>query len=182
MNAVLIITPFLILFIVSNLRSSLGSGTDEIMPAVDAWFMFFIFFVGILAAAALVIPGISGSFIFLLFGIYPLITNTISSVRILLGDITNAGLWLDICKVLGPLAVGIIIGGLCTARLIGKLLRDYYKITYSIILGLLLGSVYTLFNDPIIYKSGVSLPVMILGAEMIFIGAVISFVLGKKRF
>jgi putative membrane protein len=117
-----------------------------------------------------------------LFGVYPLITEKLSSVRVLLGDITNTALWADICKVLAPLAVGIIIGGLCAARLIEKLLNNYYRITYSIILGLLLGSVYTLFNDPVVFYSGVSLPLAILGAEMLFFGAAISFTLGKKRF
>jgi putative membrane protein len=178
----LILVPVLILIIVSVLKNSSASDADGIMPDVDVLFMFFLFFVGILAAAALVIPGISGSFIFLLFGVYPLITSTLSSVRVLPGDIANARLWLDVIKVLGPLATGIIIGGLCAARLIVKLLDNYYKITYSIILGLLAGSVYTLLNDPIVFYSGASLPVVILGAQMLFIGAVISFVLGKKRF
>ena len=181
---ILILLPIILLVLISNLKGMADSVTDpaEVIKNIDVLFMVFIFFVGMMAAAALVIPGISGSFVMLLCGIYPLFTYTLSSVRILLADIANIELWLNICKVLGPLGIGIIIGGLSMARLIEKLLNNYTKIIYSVILGLLLGSVYALFNDPIVYQSGISLPIIILGAETLFFGAVISYNLGKRRF
>lgn len=179
----LIVIPILILVAISHLKGLVGSGADpaETIKNIDVFYMIFIFFTGMLAAAALVIPGISGSFVMLLLGVYPLVSHTLSSVRILLSDITNVGIWLNIFKVAGPLAIGIIVGGLSMARLIEKLLNNYHKTVYLIIMGLLLGSFYALFNDPIIFRSGISVPVIILGAETLFIGAVISYNLGKKR-
>jgi len=182
-EAALIIIPVILLFVISNIKNSLGGGADaaEAAKNIDGVYMLFIFFAGMLAAAALIIPGISGSFVLLLLGVYPLFTDSLASVRLLLADITNAGLFLSILKVLGPLAVGIIIGGLSMARLIGKLLKDYHKTVYLIILGLVLGSVYALFNDPIIYQSGISPQIALTGVPTISAGAVISYILGKKR-
>jgi len=186
---ILILAPVLILVIITHLKSmigSVGSGsvTDpaEIIQNINLLFMIYIFFVGIIGAAALIIPGISGSFVLLLFGIYPLATHSISSIRILLTDITNIQLLLNICKVLAPLAIGILIGVFTMAKLIEKLLTNYHKTIYSIILGLLLGSVYALFNDPIVFKTGTSAPFIVLGILTFLAGGALSFMLGKKRF
>jgi putative membrane protein len=83
--------------------------------------------------------------------------------------------------VLIPLGLGIVIGGLSMARLIGKLLKNYHKIVYSIILGLLIGSVYALFREPIVFQSGISAPIILIGAVLFALGCLLSFTLGKKR-
>jgi len=183
---ILIIIPVLILIIISHLKKIFSADSvinpAEIIQNINFLFMLFIFFAGIIAAAALIIPGISGSFVLLLFGIYPLAIHSVKSIKDLLTDITNVQLLLDICKVLVPLAIGVIIGVLSMARLIEKLLTNYNKIIYSIILGLLLGSVYALFNDPILFQTGTSAPFIIIGIFIFMAGCVISFILGKKRF
>jgi len=177
----LILLPFFALLIISNLKPISVINPAETIKHINAPFMLIILFAGVIAAAALVIPGISGSFMLLLIGIYPLVTYSVSSLGYFLADITNFSLMQDIAKVLAPLGVGIIIGGLSMARLIEKLLKKYYKTIYSIILGLLLGSVYVLFNEPILFQSGLSAPVIIIGAATFLLGCVISFNLGKKQ-
>jgi len=67
------------------------------------------------------------------------------------------------------------------ARLIEKLLKNHYKTMYSIILGLLSGSVYALFKDPIVFQSGLSPGIIAIGVASFLLGSVISFNLGKKR-
>jgi len=177
----MIIVPILFLIIISNIKSISITKPAEEINNIDIPFMLFILLSGILAAAALVIPGISGSFVLLLIGIYPLVTYSLSSIRFILTDITNISLILSILKVLAPLGIGIIIGGLSMARLIEKLLNNYYKIVYSIILGLLIGSVYALFNEKIVFQSGISAPLIIAGSLTFITGCLISFLLGKKR-
>ena len=177
----LIVFPVLALMVISELKTVSVVNPAEVIKNIDVSFMFFIFFAGILAAMALVIPAISGSFVLLLLGIYPLVTYSLASIRHLLTDITNVTLMLDICKVLFPLGVGVIIGGLSMARLIEKLLKNYYKITYLIILGLLLGSVYALFKEPIVFQSGVSAIIIAIGSVTFIVGCIISFNLGKKH-
>ena len=182
---ILIIVPVLILIIITHLRSITNTGAvtnpAEVIENIDVPFMIFIFISGIIGAAALIIPGISGSFVLLLMGIYPLATYSLSSISVFLTDITNTALFFNICKVLVPLAIGVIIGGLSMARLIEKLLKDHKKTIYSIILGLLSGSVFALFSEPMVYKSGISTITIAIGTATFFLGCILSFVMGKKH-
>ena len=177
----LIALPFIFLVTLSFFKSASVTSPEEVINTISVSFMIFIFFSGILAAMALVLPGISGSFVLLLMGIYPLAIYSISSIRILLTDITDITLMLNICRVLGPLAIGIIIGGLFMVRLIEKLLNNYHKILYSVILGLLSGSVCVLFKEPMVYKSGISAIIIIIGAATFSLGCVLSYKIGKER-
>jgi len=177
----LIACPMLFVMAISHLRGETAVNPEEIINYLDWRFMLFIFFSGILAAAALVIPGISGSFVLLLLGIYPLAIYCVSQLRFLLTDLTNISLVLNIASVLVPLGIGVVIGGLSTARLIEKLLKNYHKTVYSIILGLLVGSVYSLFRDPIVYQSGVSAAIIAVGVVTFLCGCTASYSIGKKR-
>ena len=177
----LIFIPFLALVLISGLKESSIATPQELIAALDARYMLFILFCGILGSAALVLPGVSGSFVLLLLGIYHLTTYSISSIKLLLTDFSNIALMIDICSVLVPLAIGMAIGGLSMTRLIEKLFKNYYKTTYLIILGLLFGSVYALFRDPIVYQSGVSTNIVLIGAVTFILGFAFSFILGKKQ-
>lgn len=177
----LIIVPLCTVMFVSNFKPLAITNSVIAINHIDALFMLFIFLVGIVAAAAFVVPGISGSFVLLLFGIYPLVTFSVSSVGYLLSDITNVSLMLNIVKVLGPLALGVIVGGLSMARLIDTLLKNHYKTMYFVILGLLFGSVYVMFKE-FIFQSRLSGLIVIVGVATFLVGSAISFSLGKKRF
>jgi len=181
-NAALTAAPFVLLIMISHLKGTSGAADPaEAVRSMGTASAAFIFFAGILAASALIIPGVSGSFVLLLLGVYPVATYSVSSIGAYLTDIGNVGLFLDIVKVLGPLAAGVAVGGLSTARLIEKLLKDHGRTVYSIILGLLAGSVYALFNEPIVYRSGVSASAITAGALTFAAGAAISFAAGRKR-
>lgn len=177
----LILIPMATVVLISTLKPLSVINPVEAINHIDVPFMLFIFLTGILAASALVVPGISGSFVLLLFGIYPLVTYCVSLIGYLLTDPTNVSLMLGIAKVLVPLALGIIVGGLAMARLIENLLKHHYKTMYSLILGLLLGSVYALFREPFIFQSGVSTLIIIAGGATLLLGSLLSFSLAKKR-
>jgi len=177
----LVAFPALLLIVISELKVVSVTNPVEIINNIGIPYMFFIFFAGVIAAMALIMPGVSGSFVLLLLGVYPLVTYSLSTIGHLLADITNIQLMMDICKVLVPLGIGVIIGGLSMARLIEKLLKNYYKITYLAILGLLIGSVYALFKEPIVFQSGVSATIIIIGSVAFVLGCIISYKLGKKR-
>jgi putative membrane protein len=177
---ILVIIPFPVLLILANLGDGTVKEPEEIIANIDFLFMLFIFFAGILAAMALVIPGTSGSFILLVLGIYPVVIYSVSSIRIFLADVTNTALLFDILKVLVPLALGVIIGGLSMVRLIERLLKNHEKTVFSIILGLLSASVVVLFMEPMAYKNGLSLPIVIAGIATLTLGCITSFNLWKK--
>lgn len=180
-DSLLVFIPFALVIIISALKGASVTDPENVINSMGIPFMIFIFFAGILAAAALVIPGISGSFVLLLLGIYPLVIFSLSSIRVLITDIKNVELLLSICKVLIPLGIGIIIGGLSMVRMIEMLLKKHEKILYSIILGLLLGSICVLFMSPIVYKSGVTSIFIVIGIFTFSFGVVSSFLLGRKR-
>ncbi|MCL2549521.1 MAG: DUF368 domain-containing protein [Methanimicrococcus sp.] len=177
----LIALPMLVLVIVSHLKPATVTDPAAVISGITLAYMIFLFFSGMIAAAALVMPGVSGSFMLLLIGVYHIATYSVSSIRHLLLDMTNIALMTGIAKVLVPLGLGIIVGGLLMTRLIEKLLQNHYKTTYSIILGLLIGSVYALFRDPIVYQSGLTALIIVAGIVTFLLGSVISFNLGKTK-
>ena len=85
---------------------------------------------GIAGAAAMVVPGISGSFLLLLIGTYASIISAINSLDFF---------------ILGATAVGVLVGlGLIT-RVIAWLFQHAPGLTYAAILGLVAGSLVRLW-------------------------------------
>lgn len=85
-----------------------------------------LFFTSVIAAGAMIIPGISGSFILLLLGTYTTILTAVSDLNIL---------------VLMPVGLGCMTGVLVCARLLDRLFTHIPGQTYSAILGLMIGSI-----------------------------------------
>lgn len=91
-----------------------------------------VFATGVISAATMVIPGVSGSFVLLLIGMY---TTFIAAAR----DANAA--------VLGVFLLGAVSGIALVSRLIAYLLRRFHGYAYSAILGLVLGSVFMLWPE-----------------------------------
>ena len=180
-DIVTVVVPALAVALTTYFKTEAVTDPGEIINSINAPFILFIFFAGIISAAALVTPGISGSFVLLLMGLYHTVTYSVSSVRFYLADVTDISLFLDICKVLVPFGIGVIIGGLSMARLIGRLLKNHCRIVYLVILGLLSGSIYVLFNEPIIVQSGITVAAVIIGTATFITGCVVSYKIGGKR-
>src|SRR5690606_541558 len=88
----------------------------------DIWF---VFLCGMIAIAAMLLPGISGSFVLLILGKY---TETIDA----LGRLDFSFLM--------PLAAGIVAGALAFSRAIAWLLAHYHRQTMLAVIGILGGS------------------------------------------
>ena len=93
--------------------------------------------VGMLASSAMLVPGISGSFILMVLGYYNSIINVVS-------DITNFKHLLYNLSVLIPFGIGIVVGLVLLAKLILYLLSKYKVKTYFAIIGFILGSIVIL--------------------------------------
>lgn len=85
----------------------------------------FIFLCGVTAAAAMLVPGISGSFVLLILGKY---TDAIEA----LGKLDFS--------FIGPLAAGVVTGALLFSRAIGWMLEHFYRQTLLTVIGVLGGS------------------------------------------
>lgn len=89
-----------------------------------------LFIGGVVVAIALILPGISGSFMLYILGLYNTVMTAVSDVNI---------------PILLTLALGGIVGTLLTARIIELLLIKFPEQTYILIFGFILGSVFSVF-------------------------------------
>ncbi len=98
--------------------------------------------VGALAICAMILPGISGSFVMLVLGQYQ---NVLDKLIALQTGIVHARLDLRAFVWLGCLGAGMIVGLLAFARLLDFLLKRFKSATMAFLIGLLLGSLWALW-------------------------------------
>ncbi|MCL2577337.1 MAG: DUF368 domain-containing protein [Defluviitaleaceae bacterium] len=142
-----------------------------------------LFIGGVFAAAAMVVPGVSGAMVLMLFGLFPIAMHTISNIREYLMSPTDVELLLSIIAVCLPLGIGIVAGVLLGSKLIALLLKKFYSQTYFVILGLVFGTIFVIFNDPATYQSHVEItPLLVVFTAITFVcGAATSLFLGKRK-
>lgn len=85
-----------------------------------------------IAAVTMIIPGISGSFMMMLLGVYETI----------IGALNNMNFYIII-----PFALGALFGIIFGAKLISILLKKNKLMVYSAIMGMVIGSVYAILPD-----------------------------------
>jgi len=128
---------------------------------------FTIFILGFLDACSTVIPGISGTAIFMMIGKYDFVMNTFS-------NLTNISLLLENFKVMFPFVLGIIIGVIILVKLINYLFEKHETKTYFYISLFSIFSVISLFITTL--KKSYSIWEIIIGVILLFIG----YKIGKK--
>lgn len=90
------------------------------------------FFSGLLAVCAMLLPGISGSYILNIIGAYPIIIEALASM-------TTGWQWKSVSVILS-MGFGVLVGGLIFSRFIRWLLKSYHNITISSMVGFMLGA------------------------------------------
>lgn len=107
--------------------------------------LWFIFLSGALAICAMILPGISGSFILLILGKYQYIMGTITSCVSNVGAIwgaegADAALFWDSAIVLAVFLVGAVVGILSFSKFLHWLLARWHKETLIVLAGFIIGS------------------------------------------
>lgn len=114
--------------------------------ATDAFSLLLLFLVGIIAAATMVIPGVSGSMVLILLGYYNRILETLSNfIRGVLS--VNFQTMLDNFIPLFPFGIGVLLGIALVAKLIEWLFVKYPSVTYAGIIGLVAASPFAIFGE-----------------------------------
>ena len=113
---------------VSLISSSMGANT--VRTTLDVSTFIYLVIVSIIAAAAMIMPGLSGSLVLLILGGYQTAIQAVDEMNI---------------PILIPIAIGVIIGIVACAKLITICLEKWQRGTYSVILGLIFGSFYAIF-------------------------------------
>jgi len=100
--------------------------------------------VGALAASSMILPGISGSYILLIFGLYDVVVGSIRPSELMEDFGASFGILL-------PVGIGVAIGIGGLSNVLKVLLETFERPTHAALLGLLLGSVLGLwpFQDAV---------------------------------
>ncbi|MDN5314858.1 MAG: putative rane protein [Clostridiales bacterium] len=137
-----------LLFFALVIVMSLGQGNESTATdfILSPGIMIQLFFVGIIAAATMIIPGVSGSMVLMILGFYNGIISNISSfIEAIVSFDTGA-----IAHGFGvfvPFGIGILIGIAVIAKIIKWLFEHAPVLTYSAILGLIIASPIAIFLE-----------------------------------
>lgn len=122
------------------------------------------FIAGMFASSAMLLPGISGSFMLLVFGAYGTVMFSISEL---------VNLNFTALPILIIIGLGILTGFMLSSRMIQYFLHHHTRRTFALIIGFVIGSIYAVF--PGFPENGL---VWIISFLTIIIGFIVSFTLG----
>lgn len=125
--------------------TAIGAAICLLSPAETPDQLWFIFLCGAIAICAMILPGISGSFILLLLGKYTYMLNALTE--------------LDIVLILTFVA-GAAIGIVSFSHFLSWLLKKYHTMTISLLAGIMIGSLLKVWPWQVILESGVSRPAL----------------------
>jgi putative membrane protein len=136
-----------------------------------------LFLAGAVAISAMILPGISGSFVLMVMGEYRAVLEAINTM--------------DILK-LAVFALGCLVGIVAFVRLLNFLLKRYHSVTMAFLIGLILGSLWVLwpfkevaegakivtgtnvlpaaFDSEVIWSAGALLVGLVCSAGMFYMG------------
>lgn len=136
----------LILFTALAISMLFMNGDEEsgVLLTANASTMIIVFFIGAIAAAAMIIPGVSGSLLLMILGYYFGIISAVKDFISALKDF-NMSTLIDRALILAPFALGCLIGIFFIAKLISWLLEKYSSATFCAILGLIIASPISIF-------------------------------------
>jgi uncharacterized membrane protein len=125
-----------------------GAAISFLDPATENDNLWFVFFCGIIGVSGQTLPGLSGSFIIMLFGNYVLLL--VDSVNALFLTFVDVFQWdfsflengerIRLLKILVVFSLGSIVGLVTLSHLLGFLLKRYKTQTYAVIIGFITGS------------------------------------------
>ena len=133
----------------------------------------YIFISAMIAISAMVLPGISGSTLLLIFGLYvPIMSAVKELVHFNLNNL----------PILIVYVCGVVVGILLIIKLIKKCLKKYRSQTIYFIIGLMIGSIYAIIMGPTTLDIPQS-PMSIKTFDLVFflLGGAIIFILEKLK-
>jgi len=127
---------------------SIGVSISFLEPAKENDHLFFVFLCGIIGVSGMTLPGLSGSFILILLGNYVLLlVDSVNALYDTFSDIFHGDYnfledakRIHLLKVLSVFSLGSITGLLTLSNVLAFLLKNYKKITNSLIIGFIGGS------------------------------------------
>ncbi len=128
-------TPVNFLYLVAG--ALIGFWVVSLVPTDTPETFWFVFLSGSVAICAMILPGISGSYLLLIFRKYDYILAQLGS----LGTIDT---WQAILNLI-PFVFGALFGIILFSRILSWLLKNFHTATLMVLIGFLIGSLYVIW-------------------------------------
>lgn len=132
---------------------------SEAITVVDLTTMVPLLLAGAVATATMIIPGVSGSFVLLIIGMYATFLQAVRTANV---------------PVLAVLIVGAAVGLVGASKLMSLLLHRFHAATYWVILGLVTGSIVGIWPSIASWQSALA------DVAAVAVGGVLAITLGKR--
>lgn len=177
MKSVPNIIIFAVIFI-AFIAYSLLCQNKTVEVTVIYWYHYLLFFVlGVVAAATMIIPGISGSLTLMALGYYELIVGEC------VGNIFDFSQFVYHIQVLIPFAIGCAVGIILISKLVNFLLKKFEVKTYFGILGFVFASIIVIFPKNLTgydFTSNQFIVELIVGIGLLFIGFSLAYSIANE--
>jgi len=137
--------PTLVKALFFILGFAITTATALLNPAAGSSALPYLFVCGAIAICAMILPGISGAFMLILFGVYEYVLDALRSLQ-----------W----DVIVVFAIGCVVGLLSFAHVLSLMFRLYRQNTFSFLIGMLAASLIVLWPWRLSAEPGSGLGVM----------------------
>tara|TARA_Y200000002_G_scaffold118666_1_gene97150 strand:+ start:6442 stop:7305 length:864 start_codon:yes stop_codon:yes gene_type:complete len=152
-------------FLVISILFSLFLSSFSIYETAEISLLF-VLFCGIIASSAMILPGISGSLILVILGVYAYLIKSIDNLEFI---------------VIFTFILGAIIGLLGFSRILKYLFKNHRNVTYTIMLGLVIGSIEKVWPWNKSFSVELSNLNLLLSVSLVILGFIIVFLLEKTK-
>ena len=152
-------------FLVMSILFSLFLSSFSIYETTEISLLF-VLFSGIIASSAMILPGISGSLILVILGVYAYLIKSIDNLEFI---------------VIFTFILGAIIGLLGFSRILKYLFKNHRNVTYTIMLGLVIGSIEKVWPWNKSFSVELSNLNLSLSVSLVILGFIIVFLLEKTK-
>ena len=166
------IITFIICFLIMIILPLINS--NILIDELNVFVFIFIFIMGIICASAMMIPGISGSLVLMVFGLYLLILENINNFISMVISFNFENI-ISPFLVLFIFGLGVLVGIFSISKIIKKQFEKRRRTVYCAIFGLLISSVFSIiyatvgeYNEVINWKN-----------PFVYIISVLMFILGS---
>lgn len=130
-NLVLCVLAFVFMIFMGTLnQGDFANKTLDDMGGMTVWFCVYLILTVCISTISMILPGISGSLMMLLFGVYTIVMGAIAELNFLL---------------MIPIGFGVLAGLVIGVKVIKNMLSCHPQALYFIILGLVAGSIFAIY-------------------------------------
>ena len=172
---IILLMTFSLVIVMAFADQLFGTTAKVNLKGLDLWGYIILFFVGMIAAATMVIPGVSGSLVLMLLGYYYPILKVVKSLT----KFENLG---ENIMIAGIFGVGVLVGIVLISKIIEFLLKKFETKTYYGVLGFIFASILAIpistYNE--VENLVFSVPQILIGIIFMAIGGLIAYKLGDE--